>query len=167
MVNIALEDALVVVFSDHGEQFFEHGALEHNNSLHAQETQALAVFWADNLVPVAVSTPTAHPDLAPTSLEALGVAAGSEMTGQPAGTADPGRPIFSTRFREGDILQAAGIGAGHYFCEACLDMAGFSTVFGAWYALIVLSHDQGRVGLDSLGKALLLNKNANPGLLDE
>mgnify|MGYP006883891145 FL=1 len=46
-------------------------------------------------------------------------------------------------------------------------MAGFSTLFGALYALIVLSHDQGRVGLDSLGKALLLNKNANPGLLDE
>jgi uncharacterized membrane protein YoaK (UPF0700 family) len=64
-------------------------------------------------------------------------------------------------------LFAAGVGAGHYFCEACLDMAGFSTLFGAWYALIVLSHDQGRVGLDSLGKALLLNKNANPGLLDE
>ena len=64
-------------------------------------------------------------------------------------------------------LFAAGVGAGHYFCEACLDMAGFSTLFGAWYALIVLSHDQGRVGLDSLGKALLLNKTANPGLLDE
>ena len=64
-------------------------------------------------------------------------------------------------------LFGAGVGAGHYFCEACLDLAGFSTLFGAWYALIVLSHDQGRVGLDSLGKALLLNKNANPGLLDE
>ena len=64
-------------------------------------------------------------------------------------------------------LFAAGVGAGHYFCEACLDLAGFSTLFGAWYGLIVLSHDQGRVGLDSLGKALLLNKNANPGLLDE
>ena len=64
-------------------------------------------------------------------------------------------------------LFAAGVGAGHYFCEACLNMTGFSSLFGAWYALIVLSHDQGRVGLDSLGKALLLNKNANPGLLDE
>jgi len=108
----ALEGALVVLFSDHGEQFFEHGALEHNNSLHAQETHALAVFWADNLIPAAVSTPTAHPDLAPTSLEALGVAPGDGMTGRPAGTAGADRPIFSTRYRPDHVLQAAGRGDG-------------------------------------------------------
>lgn len=64
-------------------------------------------------------------------------------------------------------LFALGVGAGHVLCSELLTMKDFATAFGAWYALIVLSHDQGRVGLDSLGKTLLLNKNANPGLLDD
>ena len=59
-------------------------------------------------------------------------------------------------------LFAAGVGAGHG-CEACLDLAESTDAVRGLVRVIVLSHDQGRVGLDSSRRALLLNKNANPG----
>ena len=57
--------------------------------------------------------------------------------------------------------------AGHAFCDAALAAKGFATGLGAWYALMVLAHDRGTLGLDALGTSLLLNQNANPGLRDD
>jgi arylsulfatase A-like enzyme len=47
----ALEDTLVVLASDHGEQLWDHGSLGHNTSLHHEENDAIVWFWAKNLIP--------------------------------------------------------------------------------------------------------------------
>lgn len=61
---------------------------------------------------------------------------------------------------------AGGVAVGHAFCDDML-RRGFATVFGAWYAVLILAHERGTLGLDALGRSLLLNKNANPGLRED
>ena len=82
-----LDDTLVVVWSDHGEQFLEHGHLTHAWDLYSEENDALALFWAKNLLPGSWSGATTHADLAPTSLAALGLATLASMSGLPVGAA--------------------------------------------------------------------------------
>ncbi len=69
----ALEDTLVVFFTDHGEQLFDRGHLEHHDRLHSEESSALAFFWARGIEPFKLDTATSHVDLAPTTLEGLGL----------------------------------------------------------------------------------------------
>ncbi|MBX2800628.1 MAG: sulfatase-like hydrolase/transferase [Myxococcales bacterium] len=81
-----LDDALVLFFTDHGEALWEHGFTFHGRLLHRNENDAIAWFWADNLVSASVDRPTGSEDLAPSVLTALGVAVPDTMTGLPVGT---------------------------------------------------------------------------------
>ena len=90
-----LKDTLVVFWTDHGEQFWEHGYQAHARGLNQEENAAIGLVWADNIVPVAWSEPTTHADLAPTILQVLGVDIPAEVSGKPVGAADPNRAIFS------------------------------------------------------------------------
>jgi len=71
----ALDDTLVVFWSDHGEQFFEHDDFEHGKSLYGEETRASLAFWAKNLQPAEITTPTAHVDVLPTVFSAMDLGA--------------------------------------------------------------------------------------------
>jgi arylsulfatase A-like enzyme len=69
-----LEDTLVVVTSDHGEEFAEHGQLLHGQSLHEELLRVPLVLWAKSGLPRLESEePFAHLDFLPTMLDALGV----------------------------------------------------------------------------------------------
>jgi arylsulfatase A-like enzyme len=68
-----LNDALVVFYSDHGEQFDEHGRFQHLWALYVEENAAVAAFWAKNIQSLEWMEPTIHQDLTPTILEALNV----------------------------------------------------------------------------------------------
>ncbi len=89
-----LEDALVVLYSDHGEQFFEHGAILHHEGLYQEESDAVALFWAPGLAPVSWGAPTRHADIAPTVLDALGLDIPREVRGQVLGS----QPEVCARF---------------------------------------------------------------------
>jgi arylsulfatase A-like enzyme len=91
----ALSDTLVVLWADHGEQFFEHGGIKHGSSLYAEENRVIAGFWAERLDPVVWEAPTTHADLAPTVLAALQREPPSAWTGLPVGTAPVGRPRYA------------------------------------------------------------------------
>lgn len=91
-----LDDTLVVMFSDHGEQLWQHGTRGHALSLFRQENDALAILWAKDIVPVTWAAPTGHRDLVPTILDAMGLPIPAEVTGQVAGTAADDAPYFST-----------------------------------------------------------------------
>jgi arylsulfatase A-like enzyme len=88
----ALEDTLVVLFSDHGEQFFEHGEFMHYKALFSEESAALGAFWARSLVPLDYAGPTVHTDLVPGVLDLLGVPIPDSVTGQVPGTRRSDRP---------------------------------------------------------------------------
>ncbi|MFZ5481286.1 MAG: sulfatase [Myxococcota bacterium] len=97
-----LDDTLVLVWSDHGEQRWQHGSRGHGGSLYVEENGAIAFFWAKSLIPGRWDELTTHKDLAPTVLEALGDDVPDEMTGAVVGTASPDRPVFATVWPMGD-----------------------------------------------------------------
>ena len=107
-----LEDALVVVYTDHGEAFWEHGNQSHAHTLNAPENDAVLFFWADTIVPAVWDGPTQAVDLAPTLLHLYGGAAPDAWEGVVLGQAPADRiRITHTQARQG--AQVAAIGAGH------------------------------------------------------
>jgi arylsulfatase A-like enzyme len=105
-----LDDTLVVIWTDHGEQFWEHDSQTHGYSFHPEESDALAIFWAKNIVPGAWAEPTNHTDLAPTILSALGFPIPESVTGLPVGQAALDRPEFSISAAKSGIVQAVRVG---------------------------------------------------------
>lgn len=99
-----LDDALLVVWTDHGEQFFEHGKQTHAHHLYAEENDAVAFFWAKNIVPGSHTTPTQSNDLAPTVLGLLGQPIPAVMDGYPLGQAPANRVRFTAAdARQGEV----------------------------------------------------------------
>ncbi|MEQ1505240.1 MAG: sulfatase-like hydrolase/transferase [Myxococcota bacterium] len=90
-----LDDTLVVFWTDHGEQFFEHGYQTHAYTLYREENDALLFLWAKNIVPGAWSGPTSAIDMVPTLLALYGVDQPLEVTGYAVGTAPEDRPRFA------------------------------------------------------------------------
>lgn len=96
-----LDDTLVVLWSDHGEQLWERGHQSHGYDLNSEESDALAAFWARDLKPHAFAGGTAHPDILPTMLSILGFDSEIErenMTGLVVGTGPADRATFTDDF---------------------------------------------------------------------
>ena len=71
-----LEDTLVVVTSDHGEEFGEHGGLTHGVTLYEEVLRVPFLLWSREGLPHYASDAVLHQvDFLPTVLEALGLAA--------------------------------------------------------------------------------------------
>lgn len=80
----AFHNAVVVLVSDHGEELNDHkGEWGHNGPAYGVLNHVLGAFWAPDIAPQAIVTPTNHGDCAPTLLEALGLDVPSDMTGSP------------------------------------------------------------------------------------
>jgi len=103
----ALEDTVVVIFTDHGEQLFEHDTLGHDDSLYEEENRALASFWGAGFSPETWDGPTTHSDILPTLFDRLGWAQSPEFTGVPAGQAEKDRLMKTLFWRGQDTLLAA------------------------------------------------------------
>jgi arylsulfatase A-like enzyme len=101
-----LDDTIVVITSDHGEQFGEHGLVDHANSLYRQLLHVPLVLSFPSRIPASrrVTEPVTLVDLPATILDLAGLSdargqiPGRSMAGHwdPAGRADIGsRPILS------------------------------------------------------------------------
>jgi arylsulfatase A-like enzyme len=70
----AYDDALIVLTSDHGEQFWEHGRVGHGNSLHREAVLVPLIVKAPRARPGRViETPVENRALLPTMLELAGI----------------------------------------------------------------------------------------------
>ena len=70
-----LQDTIVVITSDHGEQFWEHGRIGHGYSLYWESIQIPCIVRAPGIAPGVVSGGTGLVDVMPTLLELLGLSA--------------------------------------------------------------------------------------------
>jgi choline-sulfatase len=79
----ALEDTLVIVTADHGEEFEEHGGLVHGYTLFEESLRVPFVLWAEHgLHPYASEAPLYQVDVVPTVLDALEVPAVPDLDGR-------------------------------------------------------------------------------------
>lgn len=68
-----LDNAVVVVTSDHGEQFGEYGRRSHGHTVHNVEVHVPLLIRADGLEPAKIATTVSLVDVYPTLLEILGI----------------------------------------------------------------------------------------------
>ncbi len=101
-----LDDTLVVVWTDHGEAFWEHGKQTHAHYLYREENDAIAIFWAKNIVPEVRTDPTQAHDIVPTLLRLYGAEIPPEMDGIPLGDAPPDRARFTASDAREGTMQA-------------------------------------------------------------
>lgn len=102
----ALDDTLVVFWTDHGEEFWEHGEQTHAYGLHGEVNDSIGILWAKNIVPGVWEEPTSHIDLAPTVLDLFGQPLPAEMTGLPIGTAPPDRALDAVAVARLGVIQS-------------------------------------------------------------
>ena len=90
-----LDDTLVVVASDHGEEFWEHGFGAHGHTLYSELIHAALLFWNPKLLPQPrrVAEPVQLIDLTPTLMELLGLGAPAGLEGQSLVPLLQGRPF--------------------------------------------------------------------------
>lgn len=67
-----LENTIVIVTGDHGEEFMEHGAWGHNSSFVEEQTHVPMVVWMPGKGAETIRRPTSHMDIATTLLQHLG-----------------------------------------------------------------------------------------------
>lgn len=68
-----LENTVIVVTSDHGEEFLEKGRWGHNSAFHDEQIRTPMVLVAPGVAPAVVEAPTSHLDIVPTLMPMLGV----------------------------------------------------------------------------------------------
>ena len=77
-----IEDTLIVVTSDHGEEFGDHGRLTHGRSLYQEVIRVPFLLWArGHQLSLPAETKFHHIDALPTLLEALGQEIPGELMG--------------------------------------------------------------------------------------
>jgi len=82
---------LVVITSDHGEEFFEHGKMNHGYSLYEEVLRVPLVVRFPHGEPGRVDAPVSVVDIVPTILEAADLPRPAVLTGHPLGGALPAR----------------------------------------------------------------------------
>ena len=88
------EDALVVVTSDHGEAFFEHGRHAHGLSLFEEETRVpLLIRYPGQTTAARVETPVSILDVYPTLLELASLPVPPGLAGRSLAAAVRGEPL--------------------------------------------------------------------------
>ncbi len=94
-----LDNTLIIITSDHGEEFFEHGSIAHRNNLYDTTLLVPLIIWRPGLIPPVDITGSQVRliDIMPTILDMLGMEKCRENTGKslmpliknPAGQHDP------------------------------------------------------------------------------
>jgi arylsulfatase A-like enzyme len=101
-----LDNALVIITSDHGEEFLEHGGIEHGETLFDDQVHVPLIFWSRQELPQLVDTNglVSLVDVMPTILEVLGIAVPEGLSGQSLVSGDqagsPDEPVHEFIFAE-------------------------------------------------------------------
>lgn len=88
-----MENTIVIITGDHGEEFLEKGNWGHNSTFAEEQTHVPMVIWMPGHTHAEVSNVTSHLDISPTLLQVLGAPAEDENYSL-------GRNIFATGPRD-------------------------------------------------------------------
>ncbi len=90
-----LDDTLIVVVSDHGEEFWEHGWTAHGHSLYQELTHGVLVMWNPRLIakPGRIAEPVQLIDVMPTVLDLAGLKIPDVAQGQSLAPFAKGQPF--------------------------------------------------------------------------
>lgn len=90
----ASKDTCVILFSDHGEEFFEYGNKGHGHNLHDILIRVPLIFWWPGTIPggLRIEQPISTVDITPTVLQMAGVARPDYFQGHSLMNALQGRP---------------------------------------------------------------------------
>ncbi len=69
------QNTIVVVLADHGEEFHEHGLLQHGGNVYDETLRIPLIFWSPGRIPAGlrISRPVSLIDVAPTLLDLIGL----------------------------------------------------------------------------------------------
>ena len=75
---------LLVVTSDHGEEFLEHGRLQHGGAVFDEALRVPLIFWSPPTIPAGrrIDTPVSIVDVAPTLLDLVGLEVPAGLDGR-------------------------------------------------------------------------------------
>jgi arylsulfatase A-like enzyme len=90
-----LDRTVVVLMSDHGESFDEHGMNEHGNRPYLEQVRVPTIVWAPGAAPARVDVPVTTTDIAPTVLDALGLPPLANAEGRSLLGDLPARAVFA------------------------------------------------------------------------
>jgi arylsulfatase A-like enzyme len=78
-----LEDAMIIIFADHGEEFLEHGSIDHGQTVHEESIRVPLVVFCPSIIdrPARLGRQCGLIDIAPTILDVLGIEMPPEFEG--------------------------------------------------------------------------------------
>lgn len=91
------KNTIVVITSDHGEEFWEHGNFEHGKSVYETVTRVPLMISVPGKAPTVIDDPVSQVDFAPTILRLAGIAVPETMQGEPLpmeSSAGSSKPVF-------------------------------------------------------------------------
>ena len=86
--NDLYEDSVIILLSDHGEMFLEHGQFEHSNGVYTELIDVPLIIRPPNHEKMVVETPVQTVDILPTLLSMLGIEVDHLIHGAPHLLAD-------------------------------------------------------------------------------
>jgi arylsulfatase A-like enzyme len=111
-VTELLDDTLIVFYSDHGEEFWEHENFNHGyNNFDEVVRVPAALWWPDGLEPATLETITLHEDLLPTIFAIFGFEPDPAFTGVVVGEATGREQVYNLVWREDRTHQSVTDGA--------------------------------------------------------
>jgi arylsulfatase A-like enzyme len=95
-----LDDSLIIITSDHGEEFLDHGLFKHGFQLYDSSIRIPLIFyWKDHLEARSEDAVVSAVDMAPTILATCGLDVPSAMLGSNVFTRDENEPVlFCTHY---------------------------------------------------------------------
>jgi choline-sulfatase len=110
-----LDKSMIIITADHGEEFLEHGSVDHGQTVYDESIRVPLVVFAPSCVGAGSRIPdqVGLIDLGPTVLQAAGMAIPAEFEGRSL------MPLMSSRFEaSGGDLRPCGIPYSYYVAEA-------------------------------------------------
>jgi len=77
----SLDDTTIIITSDHGDEFFEHGGLGHGHTLYSELTRSFVILWGSRFPRTSVPSYHAAVDMLPTVLDGFGIEPDTSLEG--------------------------------------------------------------------------------------